>query len=106
MPETARSWRRRPPAPLRRSPSGSTRGSALREALQIWIPPIVAGLTGLVFYILGLLDVIDTSPALAIDAFLVLAIVLFFPMRYTSRLDARGATLALLFAGLWLFAVY
>jgi hypothetical protein len=106
MPETARSWRRRPPAPLRRSSSGAATGSVLRDALQIWVPPIVAGLTGLVFYILGLLDVIDTSPALAIDAFLVLAIVLFFPMRYVSRLDTRGAILALLFAAIWLFAVF
>ena len=106
MPETARSWRRKPPSRLTRSAQSTVPSADLREALQTWIPPILAGLAALVLYILGLLDVVDTSPALAIDAFLVLAIVLFFPLRYASRLDRRGVALALGFAAVWLAAVY
>jgi len=76
------------------------------EALRTFLPPVVGGIVFLLLYILGLLDVIATRPALATDAFLLLCMVLFFPMRYALRLAPRQRLLAFAFAGLWLIIIF
>jgi hypothetical protein len=106
MPEAARSSRHRRLAPARRSGRQTAGGHDLREALVLWLPPLFAGALLLVFYVLGHLHVIDTAPALAIDAFLLIAVVLYFPMRYARRLEGRARALAGLFAVAWLAVVY
>ncbi|HZR83120.1 MAG TPA: hypothetical protein VFD92_18645 [Candidatus Binatia bacterium] len=107
MPEAARPVRRRAPTTFRRRPDSSAGARELRAALLPWAPPALAAAGLLVLYFLGHLDVIDTPPALAIDAFLLLAIVLYFPMRYARRLDGAGAQLAAgAFAAAWLAIVY
>ncbi len=72
----------------------------------MWGPPALGGLAILVVYVLGNLDVIDTPPAMAIDAFLLLAVVLFFPLRYAHRLSARGRAATALLAVAWLAVAY
>jgi hypothetical protein len=106
MPAAARSPRRRAPGSLRRRPESSARALELREALIPWLPPALGAAALLVLYFLGHLDVIQTAPALAIDAFLLLAIVLYFPMRYARRLEPRARIAAGLFAVAWLGVVY
>lgn len=106
MPEAARAVRRRTPLTLKKRAEVSARRRDLQDALATWLPPGIAAAALLVLYFLGHLDVIDTPPALAIDAFLLLAIVLYFPMRYARRLEGRGRVAAALFAVAWLAAVY
>jgi len=105
MPQASASRRKRQPPPVRR-PLASERSVLASEAVTIWVPPAIAAAVALVIYFLGNFDVIDTPPALAADAFLLAAIVLFFPMRYVHRLDTRGRILALGFAAAWLTVVY
>jgi hypothetical protein len=104
MPQASRSMRSKPPPAKRRV---VTETSFLEsEALFTWLPPAIAGAIVLIIYFLGNFDVIDTPPALAIDAFLLAGIVLFFPMRYARRLDRRGRLMALGFCLAWLGIVY
>lgn len=106
MARAARSSRRRStPAPQRRTPSGLGARVA-SEALATWLPPIVGAALLLLLYVLGLLDVLDTTLVLAIDAFLLVAMVLYFPMRYAYRLGSRGRMAAAGFAAAWLTIVY
>lgn len=72
----------------------------------MWGPPTLGGVAILVVYVLGNLDVIDTPPAMAIDAFLLLATVLFFPLRYAHRLARRGRAATALLALAWLAVAY
>lgn len=60
----------------------------------------------MLLYVLGNLDVIETPPALAVDALLLGLIVLYFPMRYAYRLNPTGRALATLLAIVWIGAVY
>jgi hypothetical protein len=78
----------------------------IRDAVDTWGLPAVAGSLFLLLYILGNVDVIETTPALAADALLLIGIVLFFPMRYARRLGNRGRAAAALLAVLWLGVVY
>src|SRR5262245_25328635 len=105
MPEAARSSRRRGQPPVRRR-AETMIGPELREALVPWLPPLLAGAALLTLYFLGHLHVIDTTPALAIDAFLLVAMVLYFPLRYARRLEGRARLAAGLFAVAWIAVVY
>lgn len=49
---------------------------------------------------------IETPPALALDALLLALIVVFFPMRYAYRLSPRGRAAASLLGVVWVLAVY
>lgn len=106
MPQAARAARRRASAPYRRKPLRRETPTSLREALRNFLAPLVGGIAFLLLYILGLLDVIATRPAMAADAFLLLCMVLFFPMRYALRLSTRHRLLAVLFGALWLVTIY
>lgn len=76
------------------------------EAVRTFLPPALGAVAFLIVYILGFLDVIATRPALAVDAFLLLCMVLFFPMRYAMRLLPRQRVLAFTFAALWLVTIF
>lgn len=106
MPQAARSARRRVGAPYRRKPLRRYAPASVKDALRTFLPPLVGGIVFLLVYILGLLDVIATRPALAADAFLLLCMVLFFPMRYAMRLSPRLRLLAFSFAAVWLTVVF
>jgi len=93
-------------APYRRKPLRRSTTRSGREAVRTFLPPALGGVVFLIVYILGFLDVIATRPALAVDAFLLLCMVLFFPMRYAMRLAPRHRVYALLFAGLWLITIF
>lgn len=75
------------------------------ELVRTWTPPVLGGAAFLLLYVLGNLDVIETLPALAADAFLLALMVLYFPMRYAYRLPSRGRLAAALLALVWLAAV-
>jgi hypothetical protein len=106
MAQAARAARRRVSAPFRRKPLRRDPPRSVREALQNFLAPVAGGVAFLLLYILGLLDVISTRPALAADAFLLLAMVLFFPMRYALRLATRQRVMAFTFAALWLVTIF
>ncbi len=106
MQKAARTARRKGSVPYRRNPLRRGSPTSVASSLREFLPPLVAGVVLLVLYILGLLDVIPTRPALAIDAFLLLAMVLFFPMRYALRLPAPRRVLAALLAIAWLAVIY
>jgi hypothetical protein len=106
MRQAARSARRRVGAPYRRRPLRRYTPASVRDALRTFLPPMIGGIGFLVLYILGLLDMIPTRPALAADAFLLLCMVLFFPMRYALRLSAARRVLAFTFAALWLAVIF
>jgi len=106
MPEAARSSRRRGSFPARRRADSTASAAELREALVPWLPPLLAGAALLTLYFLGHLHVVDTTPALAIDAFLLVASVLYFPMRYARRLEGWSRAGAALYAVAWLTVVY
>ncbi|MBY0274191.1 hypothetical protein K2Z84_02530 [Candidatus Binatia bacterium] len=106
MQKAARAARRRASAPYRRKPLRRETPTSLREALRNFLAPLAGGIAFLLLYILGLLDVIATRPAMAADAFLLLCMVLFFPMRYALRLSTRRRSLALLFGALWLATIF
>jgi hypothetical protein len=106
MPQAARPARRRVGAPYRRKPLRRYGPASLKEALRTFLPPLAGAIVFLLLYILGLLDVISTRPALAIDAFLLFCMVLFFPMRYAHRLPPRQRVLAVAFGALWLIAMF
>jgi hypothetical protein len=102
----ARSARRRVGAPYRRKPLRRYASASVWDALRTFLPPFIGGIAFLLLYILGLLDMIATRPALAADAFLLLCMVLFFPMRYALRLTPQHQVLAFAFAAVWLAAVF
>ncbi|MEW6273368.1 MAG: hypothetical protein AB1689_29160 [Thermodesulfobacteriota bacterium] len=102
----ARPARRRVGAPYRRKPLRRYSPASLKDALRTFLPPLVGAIVFLLLYILGLLDMMATRPALAIDAFLLFCMVLFFPMRYAHRLSPRGRALAVAFGALWLIAMF
>jgi Ca2+/Na+ antiporter len=106
MAQAARAARRRVSAPYRRKPLRREAPRSGKNALQNFLAPVAGGIAFLLLYILGFLDVIATRPALATDAFLLLAMVLFFPMRYALRLAPRHRVLAFVFAALWLLALF
>jgi hypothetical protein len=106
MAQAARASRRRASAPFRRRPLRRDTPTSLAEALRNFLAPVAGGIAFLLLYILGLLDVIATRPAMAADAFLLLCMVLFFPMRYALRLQPRHRIYAFVFAGLWLITIY
>jgi hypothetical protein len=66
----------------------------------------MGGFLFLLLYVLGNVDVIETTPALAADGLLLVALVLFFPMRYARRLGNRGRAAAALLAVAWIGVVY
>jgi hypothetical protein len=104
MPSSAR-LRSRPGGSAARASRPAAR-KELREALATWGPPAVGGSLFLILYVLGNVDIIDTTPALAADALLLVSTVLFFPMRYARRLSPRGQAAAALLAIVWLGIVY
>lgn len=108
MSQAARAARRRAgTTPYRRKPlRRHSPTNAVREALGAFLPPVVGGIAFLLLYILGLLDVIATRPALAADAFLLVLMVLFFPMRYAHRLSPRQRWLAALLALVWIAVIF
>jgi hypothetical protein len=106
MAQAARASRRRASAPYRRKPLRRETPTSLAEALRNFLAPLAGGIAFLLLYILGLLDVIATRPAMAADAFLLLCMVLFFPMRYALRLSPRHRAYAFLFGGLWLVTIF
>jgi hypothetical protein len=106
MAQAARAARRRASAPYRRKPLRRDTPTSLAEALRNFLAPVAGGIAFLLLYILGLLDVIATRPAMAADAFLLLCMVLFFPMRYALRLSPRHRVYAFLFGALWLVTVF
>ena len=106
MPQAARSARRRGGAPYRRKPLRRYAPASVKDALRTFLPPFVGGIAFLLLYILGLLDMIATRPALAADALILLCMVLFFPMRYALRLSPRRQILAFAFAVIWLAAIF
>jgi|GEM_PF-1456555 len=106
MAQADRASRRRASAPYRRKPLRRDTPTSLAEALRNFLAPVVGGIASLLLYILGLLDVIATRPALAADAFLLLCMVLFFPMRYALRLAPRQRVSAFLFGALWLVTIF
>jgi len=78
----------------------------LRDAVDTWGLPAVAGSLFLLLYVLGNLDVIETTPALAADGLLLVGMVLFFPMRYARRLGNGGRAAAAALAVVWIGVVY
>ncbi len=72
-----------------------------RELLRIWVLPLAAGGLFVALYVLGALDIAPTPPMVALDAGLLLATALYFPLRYAVRLDGRGRLLAAVFALVW-----
>jgi len=106
MAQAARAARRRVGAPYRRKPLRRSTTRSGMEAVRTFLPPALGAVAFLIVYILGFLDVIATRPALALDAFLLLCMVLFFPMRYVMRLAPRHRVLALVFAALWLVTIF
>ena len=65
------------------------------------LPAIAILLLTPVVYILGRWEIIDTQTAIAIAAMVLLAALLYFPLRYRTRLDRRGQFFALVFAVIW-----
>ena len=106
MAQAARASRRRASAPYRRKPLRRETPTSLAEALRNFLAPVAGGIAVLLLYILGLLDVIATRPAMAADAFLLLCMVLFFPMRYALRLTPRHRIYAFAFGALWLVTIF
>lgn len=106
MAQAARASRRRASAPYRRKPLRRETPTSLAEALRNFLAPVAGGIAFLLLYILGLLDVIATRPAMAADAFLLLCMVLFFPMRYALRLTPRHRIYAFAFGALWLVTIF
>jgi len=106
MQKAARTARRRSSAPFRRSPLRREPPTSVKNALRPFLAPLLGGVAFLVLYILGLLDVISTRPALAIDAFLLVCMVLFFPMRYAHRLAPRRRLLAGGLCVLWVAVIF
>lgn len=106
MAQAARAARRRVGAPYRRKPLRRSTARSGMEAVRTFLPPVLGGVAFLIVYILGFLDVIATRPAVAVNAFLLLCMVLFFPMRYVMRLAPRHRVLALVFAVLWLITIF
>ncbi|HEY8517895.1 MAG TPA: hypothetical protein VIS07_20480 [Candidatus Binatia bacterium] len=102
----ARPARRRVGAPFRRKPLRRGSPASLKDALRTFLAPLIGALVFLLLYILGLLDVIATRPALAACAFLLFCMVLFFPMRYAHRLAPRQRALAAVYGALWLIAMF
>ncbi len=72
-----------------------------RQMLRTWVPPLASGGLFVALYILGALDIAPTPPMVAIDAGLLLATALYFPLRYAVRLERRWRVLAALFAVTW-----
>ncbi len=101
MAASSRRLRRR-----RASPGRTTHGGGAQQRLLIMLVPPALALTALVaIYTLGSLDLVGTQTALAAGSFLLLTIVLYFPMRYRSRLEGNERRNALLFAGIWLLTL-
>lgn len=103
-----RARRTRGARPAASGPSGFARGSvrSWTDPGLTWTWPAIAGGLFLLSYFLGYFDVIETPIALAGCIFLLLATVLFFPMRYAERLDLRGRILAGAYAVVWMAAAF
>lgn len=90
----ARSRQRRTKrGPQRREPRWSAQNLPLQIILALLLAPMV--------YILGRYEVIDTRTAIATAAMILLAALLYFPLRYRTRLNPRGKFLAWVFAIVW-----
>lgn len=80
-------------------------GYAQRRLLIMLAPPALALTAFVAIYTLGNLDLVGTQTALAAGSFLLLLTVLYFPLRYRSRLAGNERRQALLFAGVWLLTL-
>ena len=89
--------RRRKRRSSRPAPSWSVRGLPLGLIAASLLAPIV--------YVLGRWEVIDTRTAIAIAALVLLAALLYFPLRYHTRLAPGGQALAWIFALIWFVAL-